>query len=85
MKKVFVNKYIVADPSICHGKPTFAGTRIMVWQVLEMLAGGDTEESILKAFPSLEKQHVKSALDYASSITREGYVIINTQNAISPR
>ena len=83
MKKVFVNKYIVADPSICHGKPTFAGTRIMVWQVLEMLAVGETQESIFKAFPSLEKQHIKSALDYASSITREGYVIINTQNAIS--
>jgi len=83
MKKVFVNRYIVADPSICHGKPTFAGTRIMVWQVLEMLAAGETQENISKVFPSLEKQHVKSALDYASSITREGYVIINTQNAIS--
>ena len=85
MKKIFVNKYVVADPTICHGKPTFVGTRIMVWQILEMLAAGETEESILKAFPSLEKQHVKAALGYASSITRESYVIINTQNAISPR
>lgn len=84
MKRILVNKYIVADPAICHGKPTFAGTRIMVWQVLEMLAAGETEESILKAFPSLEKQHVKAALDYASSITRESYVIINTQSTISP-
>lgn len=83
MRRVLVNKYIVADPSICHGKPTFAGTRIMVWQVLEMLAAGETQENISKAFPSLEKQHIKAALDYASSITREGYVIINTQNAIS--
>ncbi len=84
MKKVFVNKYIVADPTICHGKPTFVGTRVMVWQVLEMLAAGKMEESILKALPSLEKQHIKAALDYASSITREGYVIINTQSTISP-
>ncbi len=84
MKKIFVNKYIVADPTICHGKPTFAGTRIMVWQVLEMLAAGEAEENILKAFPRLEKQHVKAALGYASSITRESYVIINTQNPISP-
>lgn len=82
MRRVLVNKYIVADPSICHGKPTFTGTRIMVWQVLEMLAAGETQENISKAFPSLEKQHIKAALDYASSITREGYVIINTQNAI---
>lgn len=84
MKRVLVNKYIVADPDICHGKPTFAGTRIMVWQVLEMLAAGETQENIFKAFPNLEKEHIKAALDYASSITREGYVIINTQNAISP-
>lgn len=75
----------MADPTICHGKPTFAGTRVMVWQVLEMLAAGETEESILKTFPSLEKPHVKAALDYASSITRESYVIINTQSMISPR
>ncbi len=83
MRRVLVNKYIVADPTICHGKPTFAGTRIMVWQILEMLAAGETQENISKVFPSLEKEHIKAALDYASSITREGYVIINTQNAIS--
>ena len=34
-------RYIVADPRICHGKPTFRGTRIMVWQVVEMLAEGE--------------------------------------------
>lgn len=35
-----LGKHIVADPRICHGKPTFRGTRIMVWQVMEMLAEG---------------------------------------------
>jgi len=35
-----LGQYIVADDEICHGKPTFAGTRIMVWQVLEMVAEG---------------------------------------------
>lgn len=32
--------HIVADPSICHGKPIFKGTRIMVWQVLDDVADG---------------------------------------------
>jgi hypothetical protein len=32
--------YIVTDPEICHGKPTFKGTRIMVWQVLDDVAEG---------------------------------------------
>ena len=35
-----LGQYIVADPEICHGKPTFKGTRIMVWQVLEDVSEG---------------------------------------------
>lgn len=79
MKRVTINKYILADPRICHGKPTFKGTRIMVWQVLEMLAIGETEETILEAFPSLTKDQIKAALDYASSITKTANVVINTE------
>jgi uncharacterized protein (DUF433 family) len=40
MSKKLIGRYIVADPAICHGKPTFRGTRIMVFQVLEMVAMG---------------------------------------------
>ena len=36
----FLGRYIVADPEICQGKPTFRGTRIMVFQVLNMVAKG---------------------------------------------
>lgn len=79
MKRVIINKYIVADPEICHGKPTFKGTRIMVWQILEMLEHGDTTKEIIEGFPSLTPQHIKAALNYASSLTKEGYVVINTQ------
>jgi len=83
MKRVVINKYIIADPKICHGKPTFKGTRIMVWQILEMLKSGESTEEIKKAFPSVGKQHIKAALDYASSLTKEGYAIINTHPQIS--
>ena len=38
--RVELGRYIIADPLICHGKPTFKGTRIMVWQVLEDVADG---------------------------------------------
>ena len=82
MKRIVINPYIVADPQICHGKPTFAGTRIMVWQVLEMLAAGDTVKDIHQAFPSLRAAHVHAALDYASSLTKEPYVILHTQPAV---
>jgi uncharacterized protein (DUF433 family) len=34
------NRYIVADPAICHGQPTFRGTRILLSDVLEQVASG---------------------------------------------
>jgi uncharacterized protein (DUF433 family) len=39
-RRVLLGRYIVADPAICHGKPTFLGTRIMVAQVLTQVAKG---------------------------------------------
>lgn len=83
MKRIVINRHIVADPKICHGKPTFKGTRVMVWQVLEMLKLGEAQEKIMKAFPSLTKKDIQAALDYASSLTKEGYVFINTHPHIS--
>lgn len=79
MRKVVINNYIVADPQICHGKPTFKGTRIMVWQILEMLKHENGDREIFEAFPHLNKNHIKAALEYAASLTKEGYAIINTQ------
>ncbi len=35
-----LGQYIVVDPDICHGQPTFKGTRIMVKSVLEMFVKG---------------------------------------------
>jgi len=40
--RVELGRHIVADPKICGGQPTFRGTRIMVWIVLEQLDRGLT-------------------------------------------
>jgi uncharacterized protein (DUF433 family) len=39
-KMKILGEHIIADPEICHGKPTFRGTRIMVAQVLKQVAKG---------------------------------------------
>src|SRR5437773_6205461 len=49
-KRLELGEYIVADPAICHGKPTFKGTRIMVWQVLDALARGESLDDIVEAW-----------------------------------
>ncbi len=43
-----LGQFIVADPNICHGKPTFIGTRIMVWQILKEVARGTSWNRIAK-------------------------------------
>jgi uncharacterized protein (DUF433 family) len=62
-----LGRYIVADPDICHGKPTFRGTRIMVWQVLEMVAEGMAWESIVEEWEdSITKEAIAEAVQLAS-------------------
>jgi len=48
MDQKLLGRYIVIDPQICHGQPTFRGTRIMVTQVLEQVASGMAWEAIVE-------------------------------------
>ncbi len=48
MSRKKMGRFIVADPDICHGKPTFNGTRIMVVQILEQVANGMAWEAIVE-------------------------------------
>ena len=49
-QRIELGKFIVADPRICHGKLTYKGTRIMVWQVLEALADGESVDQLVRAW-----------------------------------
>jgi uncharacterized protein (DUF433 family) len=48
VERRIISCYIVMDPRICHGTPTFRGTRIMVAQVLEQVASGMAGEVIVE-------------------------------------
>jgi len=62
-KPQLLGRYIVADPRICHGKPTFRGTRIMVSQVLEQVALGMDWESIAERWEgSIAKEAIAEAV-----------------------
>lgn len=66
---------ISVDSNICSGKPCIRNTRIMVKNILGMVAGGYTVERILEAYPELSKEDVSAALEYASQIVDEEKVI----------
>ncbi len=66
---------ITIDPNICNGKPTIRGKRISVQTILEFLAAGDTQEDILQAYPSLEGDDIKAALEFASKIMNSSFTV----------
>jgi uncharacterized protein (DUF433 family) len=58
-----LGEYIVADPRVCHGKPTFRGTRILVATVLEQVADGWSVERILQSWRgTITAEAVKEAV-----------------------
>lgn len=66
---------ITTDARICSGKPVIRGTRIMVRNILGMVAGGYSIERILEAYPELSPEDVRAALEYAASVIDEEQVI----------
>lgn len=68
-----IMRWIVADPEICHGKPIFKGTRILVSDVLELATAGESFEEIVEEYPSLNKDMIKEALEYSARIMRADF------------
>jgi len=65
-----IEKWIVVTPGIRGGKPCVAGTRITVYDILEYLAGGMTEQEILDDFPDLRVEHIRASLAFAAQRER---------------
>jgi uncharacterized protein (DUF433 family) len=62
-----IGRYIVTDPEICHGKPTFRGTRVLVSDVLEQVASGMAWETIIEEWnTSVTKDAIQEAVQLAS-------------------
>lgn len=66
---------IAIDPNICNGKPFIHGTRIMVTNILGMMAGGYSVKRVIESYPELTKADVSAALEYASQIIDEERII----------
>ncbi len=77
-QKKRLGRYMIADSEICHGKPTFLGTRIMVSQVLKQVAkgmpwdaimaewrGAVTREAIAEAVELAQRTFEDHAAEYA--------------------
>lgn len=70
-KNKLLGRYIVADLAICHGQPTFHGTRILVADVLEQVASGMAWEAIIEEWRGVL---TKEAIAEAVRLAREALI-----------
>jgi uncharacterized protein (DUF433 family) len=66
---------ITIEPGKRGGKPCIRGMRITVYDVLEYLAAGMTEQEILADFPYLTREDIRAVLSYAAQRERATMVI----------
>lgn len=62
---------ISIDANVCHGQACIKGTRIPVHQIVGMLAGGDTFEKLLQAYPTIKREDIFACLEYAALLAEE--------------
>ena len=70
--KRMIGRYVIADPAICHGQPTFRGTRILVADVMEQVAGGMAWETIVEEWRgNVSSDAIAEAVRLASQAFRD--------------
>lgn len=73
-QRVELSNYIVADPYICHGQPTFKGTRKIVHLIVRSFCSGWTIDEIAKRH-RLPKEAVEEAINLAAEAILEMYAV----------
>jgi uncharacterized protein (DUF433 family) len=56
---------ISLNPDICHGQACIKGTRIPVYQIVALLANGDTVEGLLKIYPTITREDIDACSEWA--------------------
>ena len=67
---------ITVEQGKCGGRPCIRGQRIRVTDVLELLGAGASFEEILADYPSLKRDDILAAIDYAAYQT--DHVVLRT-------
>ncbi len=62
---------ITIDLNLCLGQPTIRGMRITISVILKMLASGKSTQEVLKAYPELQPEDVRQAMQYAAWIVSD--------------
>jgi uncharacterized protein (DUF433 family) len=71
-ERTLLGRFVVIDPAICHGQPTFVGTRVLVADVLEQVAMGLAWDTIVEEWRSrVPREAIAEAVSLARSVLLE--------------
>ncbi len=74
-------KRITFNPNVMGGKPCIRSMRVTVGTIVGLIASGENNADILKAYPYLEKEDIREALAYAAWRSEEIEVPLTTNEA----
>lgn len=63
--------HITVDAGRQGGQPCMRGTRIPVYVILDNLAAGESEDTILAEYPTLTRVHIRASLAFAAEIAHD--------------
>jgi uncharacterized protein (DUF433 family) len=66
---------ITVSPGVRSGKPCIRDTRMTVTDVLEYLAGGMSEDDILRDFPYISREDIRACLAFAADRERRLLIV----------
>ena len=69
-------EHIVVDAGRQGGQPCMRGTRIPVHGILDNLAVGESEATILAEYSSLTRAHIRASLAFAAKLAHDRIVTI---------
>jgi uncharacterized protein (DUF433 family) len=69
------SQIITIDPGKRSGKPCIRGTRITVYDVLDYMASGMSQEEILADFPDLTETDIRACLAFAADAERRFEIV----------
>ncbi len=73
--------HIVRKGTICHGAPTFKGTRVLLRQILADLSVGTDAAEIMENYPSLTQDHIRAAIAFAAGSSIDDIPLVQVDAA----
>ena len=67
----FDGKITIRCRCVCNGKPTIRGQRITVQTILEFLSAGESDEEILRKYPTLTQEDIQVSLAFAEQLMNQ--------------